>query len=406
MEGFHFLAHLAAQGFGGVLADDMGLGKTVQTLAWLLPLRGPAEARPPRSRGRQRVDSSAAHKNSTTPQPFRALVICPKSVVHGWLAETARFAPALPVAAFTPALAEGKNPAGPELLVANYTQLRLHAAWFAAVAWDAVVLDEGQFIKNPTSQAAVAARALPARHRLILTGTPIENRLADLWSLFAFAQPGLLGAQAAFKRQFPADDPAALARLHRRVRHFLLRRTKAQAAPDLPPRTEDEIVVELEPAQRKLYDAELKRARAQLLGIETARALDQVRFNVLASLLRLRQICCHPALVDPAHAELPSAKLDALLERLGDLRDEGHQVLVFSQFVELLELIRARLVAADIGHLILTGATENRAELVDEFSARQDEDRFPPLAEGRRLRPQPHRRELRHPLRPVVESRR
>ncbi|MBI5771820.1 MAG: DEAD/DEAH box helicase [Verrucomicrobia bacterium] len=358
VEGFHFLAHLAAQGFGGVLADDMGLGKTVQTLAWLLHLRATS------SRERERVDS-----------PFRALVVCPKSVTHGWLAETARFAPALTAAAFTPALAAAKPPSPSsnlpspitDLLVANYTQLRLAADWFQSIAWDAVVLDEGQFIKNPTSQGAAAARALPARHRLVLTGTPVENRLTDLWSLFAFAQPGLLGTQPAFKRQYPADDAAALARLRRRSHHFLLRRTKAQAAPDLPPRTEDDLVVELEPAQRKLYDAELKRARATLLGIETDRALDQVRFNILASLLRLRQICCHPALIDPAHADTPSAKLDALLERLEELKEEGHQVLVFSQFVEMLELIRARLAAAEIGHLILTGATENRAALVDTF---------------------------------------
>ena len=229
------------------------------------------------------------------------------------------------------------------------------------------MLDEGQFIKNPTSQVAAVARALPGRHRLVLTGTPIENRLTDLWSIFAFAQPGLLGTQAAFRRQYPEDDPAAHARLHRRVHHFLLRRTKAQAAPDLPPRTEDELVVELEGGQRKLYDAELKRARAQLLGVATDRALDSVRFNILASLLRLRQICCHPALIDPAHRELPSAKLEALLERLEETRDEGHQVLAFSQFVGMLEIIRVRLATAGIGYLMLTGQTENRAELVDEF---------------------------------------
>ncbi len=347
LEGFHFLTHLAAQGFGGVLADDMGLGKTVQTLAWLLH-----EADTARTSGKK----------------FRALVICPKSVTHGWLTESARFTPALTAVAFTPELATSQlSDLSAQLLVANYTQLRINAAWFQSAAWDVAVLDEGQFIKNPTSQAAAAARGLPARHRLVLTGTPIENRLTDLWSLFAFAQPGLLGAQAAFRRQYDEQEPAALSRLHRRVHHFLLRRTKAEAAPDLPPRTEDEIIVELEPGQRKLYDAELKRARAQLLGIETARALDQVRFNILASLLRLRQICCHPALVDPAHAHLPSAKLDALLERLEELHEEGHQVLVFSQFVEMLELIRARLVAAEIGHLMLTGKTENRAELVDTF---------------------------------------
>lgn len=348
-EGYQFLAHLSALGFGGILADDMGLGKTVQTLAWLQHLAGqprPADA-----------------------PPFRALIVCPKSVTHGWLAETARFTPDLGIAAFN---TDGRSAAAavakaPHLLVANYTQLRLHAAAFRAQPWDAVVLDEGQFIKNPGSQVAVSARSLRAKHRLVLTGTPIENRLADLWSLFAFAQPGLLGDQPSFRRQYNEADPQALARLHRRVRHFLLRRTKAQAAPDLPPRTEDEIIVELEGEQRRLYDAELKRARAHLLGVETSKALDAVRFHVLASLLRLRQICCHPALVDPAHAELPSAKLEALLERVEELAEEGHQVLVFSQFVGMLEIIRDRLAAAGIGHLILTGATENRQDLVNTF---------------------------------------
>ncbi|CAM3133346.1 DEAD/DEAH box helicase [Rariglobus hedericola] len=332
----------------------MGLGKTVQTLAWLLHLSA-------RSRERQRVDADV--------QPFRALIVCPKSVTHGWLAETARFAPDLGIAAFN---TDGKSATaavtkGPQLLVANYTQLRLHAAAFRAQAWDVVVLDEGQFIKNPGSQVAVSARSLRAKHRVVLTGTPIENRLADLWSLFAFAQPGLLGDQATFRRQYNETDPQALARLHRRVRHFLLRRTKAQAAPDLPSRTEDEIIVELEGEQRRLYDAELKRARSHLLGVETTKALDAVRFHVLASLLRLRQICCHPALVDPVHAELPSAKLEALLERVEELAEEGHQVLVFSQFVGMLEIIRDRLVGAGIGHLMLTGATENRSDLVNTF---------------------------------------
>ncbi|HVU34442.1 MAG TPA: DEAD/DEAH box helicase [Opitutaceae bacterium] len=345
-EGFHFLAHLSKQGFGGVLADDMGLGKTVQTLAWLLHLASGAKRR----------------------RKLRVLVVCPKSVTHGWLAETARFAPALDAVAFEPGLAEHPvERIKATLLVANYTQLRRHAGWFQSTEWDAAILDEAQFIKNPTSQIATAARALRTTHRLALTGTPVENRLTDLWSLFAFAQPGLLGPAAGFRRHYDDKDPAALARLHRRVRHFMLRRTKAQAAPDLPPRTEDDLTIDLEPAQRKLYDAELKRARQQLLGIDSDRALDAVRFNVLASLLRLRQICCHPALVDPAHAQLPSAKLDALVERLEELRDEGHQVLVFSQFVEMLELIRGRLASAGVGHLMLTGATEDRAGLVAKF---------------------------------------
>jgi SNF2 family DNA or RNA helicase len=346
-EGFHFLAQLSANRLGGVLADDMGLGKTVQALTWLLHL-------------------ASGGKGGLA--KFRALIVCPKSVTHGWLAETKRFASSLKAQAFSPELTEKRPKAiKTQLLVVNYTQLRLHAEWFASGDWDAVILDEGQFIKNPGSQVAAAARGLQATHRLVLTGTPIENRLTDLWSIFAFAQPGLLGSQTAFGRQYPEKDVAAVARLHRRVCHFLLRRTKAQAAPDLPPRTEDEIVVELEPAQRKLYDAELKRARRQLLGLENDRALDKVRFNILASLLRLRQICCHPTLVDSAHAEMPSAKLEALIERLEELRDEGHQVLVFSQFVQMLDCIRERLAAAEIGHLMLTGATEDRAALVETF---------------------------------------
>jgi superfamily II DNA or RNA helicase len=353
LEGFHFLTHLSALGFGGVLADDMGLGKTVQALAWLLHLA-----------------ETAAANSARAGSPFRALIICPKSVIHGWLSETERFAPTLAALAFDPGNLDraslGQNGRA-TLLVANYAQLRIQPEWFQSQTWDAVVLDEAQFIKNPNSATALAARALKTPYRIALTGTPIENRLLDLWSLFTFAQPGLLGTQASFRRQYPAEDDAAAARLRRRVRHFLLRRTKAQVAPELPLRTEDEILVDLEGEQRRLYEAELKRARAQLLGIETDRALDGVRFNVLASLLRLRQICCHPALIGGGNPDMPSAKLDALLERLEELRDEGQQVLVFSQFVSLLELIQARLASAGIAHLMITGQTDNRAELVAQF---------------------------------------
>ena len=379
LDGFRWMQFLARHGLHGILADDMGLGKTVQTLAWLLHLMETANVRNTNMAGSPPSETTHPNVRITNirpegARPFRGLVVCPKSVTHGWLTETARFAPGLQIAAFDPvnprAVADAIEAPGqtaPRLLVANYAQLRLHATAFRGAEWDAVVLDEGQFIKNPGSQVAVVARSLRARHRLVLTGTPIENRLTDLWSLFAFAQPGLLGDQPGFRRQYPEADPAALARLHRRVQHFLLRRTKAQAAPDLPTRTEDDIIVDLEGEQRALYDAELKRARAHLMGVKTPGELGAVRFHVLASLLRLRQICCHPALVDPAHAALPSAKLDALLERIEELADEGHQVLVFSQFTGMLEIIRTRLAAANIGHLILTGATENRAELVDRF---------------------------------------
>ena len=347
-EGFEFLAFLSANQLGGILADDMGLGKTVQTLAWLLWL---AEHQP-------------------ADKPLRVLVVCPKSVVGNWEAETIKFAPSLATVRYSPGISTADLAVKTPLLVlANYTQLRLKADFFQAQSWHVAVLDEGQFIKTPTSQVAQVARELRANHRVILTGTPIENRLLDLWSLFAFALPGLLGTQAAFKRQYSQDNPQALSRLRSRVRHFLLRRTKSQVAADLPPRTEEDVHVELEGTQRKLYDAELKRARAILLKVETSRELDKARFNILASLLRLRQICCHPALIDATQGATPSAKLDALMEMLDELRDEGHQVLVFSQFVTMLELIREKLVAAEIGHLMLTGQTENRDELVRQFQS-------------------------------------
>jgi superfamily II DNA or RNA helicase len=349
-EGFEFLAFLSANRLGGVLADDMGLGKTLQALTWLLWLAG---RQPPAA-------------------PLRALVVCPKSVVGIWEAETARFAPALAVERFDPAETEAriaKLGTRPLLVAANYTQLRLNAEFFHGQPWHAVILDEAQFIKNPTSKVAQIARELPGEHRVVLTGTPIENRLLDLWSLFAFALPGLLGSQTVFKRHYDQENPLALARLRTRVRHFLLRRTKNQVASDLPPRTEEDVLVELEGEQARLYQAELKRARAQLLQVNTPRQLDRARFNILASLMRLRQICCHPALVDAAQGGASSAKLDELMDRVSELRAEGHQVLVFSQFVEMLHLIGNRLTTAGIEHLLLTGQTENRDALVAQFQA-------------------------------------
>jgi superfamily II DNA or RNA helicase len=361
-EGFHFLAHLSANGLGGVLADDMGLGKTVQALAWLLHL---AAARPER--------------------PLRALVVCPKSVAPNWEIETRRFAPSLTTAP----LVGQTVPAKAHLVVANYTQLRLAAKALGAETWDAVILDEGQNIKNPQSQTAQTARNLRATHRIALTGTPIENRALDLWSLFAFAMPGLLGTQAAFKRTFnDKTDPGARTRLARRVKHFLLRRTKAQVATDLPPRIEEDLFVELESAQRQLYDAELKRARALLLGVQNEREFGTQRFNILQSLLRLRQICCDPRLVgfeagkarrttaSADRATTGSAKLNALLDTLAPLIEEGHRVLVFSQFVTLLELVSAELKTRGIAHLTLTGQTENRQALVDRFQSEEGEPVF------------------------------
>src|SRR5205814_5552595 len=222
-----------------------------------------------------------------------------------------------------------------DLHVLNYSQLRLLGESLAPVRWRVVILDEGQYIKNPNSQTAQVARSLRAQHRLVLSGTPIENRLLDLWSLMAFTMPGVLGSRAQFARLYDAKgDPFARRRLSARVRPFLLRRAKSQVAKDLPDRTEEDLFCEIEGEQKTLYRAELKRAQQLLLRIQTQKELAQQQFHFLTSLLRLRQICCHPRLVQ-SESIAPSAKTEALLELLEPLMEEGQKVLVFSQFVQL-----------------------------------------------------------------------
>jgi superfamily II DNA or RNA helicase len=373
LEGFHFLAYLTANRFGGVLADDMGLGKTLQTLAWIAWLRSEQKVTDP------------------------ILVICPKSVQDNWRSEAARFYPSLRCEVWTRATAGKTGLKGDaDLLIIHYPQLRIHEELLSKVHWGAVILDEAQAIKNPTSQSAKAACSLSAQHRLALTGTPIENRLLDLWSIFAFAMPGVLGSRAAFTRDFDGkEDPLARRRLAARTRPFLLRRTKTEVAKDLPDRVEDDLVIEMEGTQAALYQAELKRARAQLLKAETSQQLDKLRFNILTSLLRLRQICCHPRLLglEPEAAvpvgkktkkkasaappvTVESAKVNALMELLEQLTEEGQKVLVFSQFVEMLSLIEEEIKVRDWHSFKLTGQTEDRGALVKAFQSHEGPSTF------------------------------
>jgi hypothetical protein len=350
LEGFHFLAYLHTNRFGGILADDMGLGKTLQALAWLVWLR------------EQRLGAAPAADLPT-------LVVCPKSVMDNWHAEAARFTPGLKVRVWRAnELSDFKEKLGSaDLHVLNYNQLRSAGERLISAHWLAVILDEGQYIKNPTSQTAQVARALRCEHRLVLSGTPIENRLLDLWSLMAFAMPGILGNRAQFARLFDAkNDPFARRRLASRVRPFVLRRTKAQVAKDLPDRSEEDLFCEIEGEQKTLYRAELKRAQQLLLGIQTQKELAQHQFNFLTSLLRLRQICCHPRLLKEG-SKAPSAKTEALLEQLEPLMEEGQKVLVFSQFVEMLDLLHPELQQRSWPVFYLAGSTENRGELVKKF---------------------------------------
>jgi len=378
-DGYHFLAYLTANRFGGVLADDMGLGKTLQTLAWIAWLRESGTGVPP-----VRIIPpvlSEAKEISNPPEPNRqdacattlpSLVVCPKSVTDNWRAEAERFYPNLRVRIWRGEPAEELSAAreSADLIVINYAQLRSLSPAIANAQWQAAILDEAQYIKNPDSQTAQAARALKADHRLALTGTPIENRLLDLWSIMGFAMPGALGNRAHFQRRFDAkDDPLARRRLAARVRPFLLRRTKSQVAKDLPDRVEEDLLCEMEGEQKTLYRAELKRARQIILGLQSNQQLNDERFNILTSLLRLRQICCHPALVDVKLREAESAKLAALEDLLEPLMEEGHKVLVFSQFVTMLDLLRETVKQREWPHFYLAGDTENRGDLVREFQS-------------------------------------
>jgi len=358
-EGFHFLVYLAANGFGGVLADDMGLGKTLQSLSWIAWLR----------------EEAALKLGKKVKKLPPTLVVCPKSVLDVWGEECKRFLPDLKVELLRNRedLDMKRVEQEVDLLVINYAQLRNAIEELEKTEFLAAVLDEGQQIKNPDSKAAKAAGRLVSQHRLVLSGTPIENRLLDVWSLMNFAMPGVLGNRKYFRERFDLrKDGGAHLRLSSRLRPFLLRRTKLQVATDLPPRTEEEIPCEMGETQRALYNAELEKAREMLLGVEDSKGLAKARFNVLSSLLRLRQICCHPTLVADGDESMESAKMEALFYHLDQLREEGHKVLVFSQFTTMLDLIRARLEEDDRPYHLLTGKTENRSEVVRNFQSSSD----------------------------------
>jgi superfamily II DNA or RNA helicase len=348
-DGLGWLHFLRRFGFGGCLADDMGLGKTVMVLALL-------EAR--------RV------QGATKP----SLVVVPRSLVFNWRQEAARFAPALTVLDHTGAgrRVEGEHFARHAVVLTTYGTLRRDALRFKDVEFDYVVLDEAQAIKNPGTDAAKAARLLRGDHRLALSGTPVENHLGELWSLFEFLNPGMLGAAGLLGLDGAAGrspDEATRGLLARALRPFILRRTKGQVAPELPPRTEQTVYCALEPAQRRLYDELREHYRRILLGRVDALGLGRSKLVVLEALLRLRQAACHPGLIDRGRADEPAGKLDVLLPRLRELHAEGHKALVFSQFTSFLRIVRERLDREGLRYEYLDGATRDRAARVAHFQA-------------------------------------
>ena len=352
-EGFEFLCHLTESGLGGILADDMGLGKTLQTLTWLTWLRERS--------GRDRKP---------------ALVICPASVLHNWRRETERFTPHLKVLVLQSGAARHnlrKQIPQHDLIVINYALLRRDLEALKQFHFSAVILDEAQFIKNPAAQVTISVKQLKSDHRLCLTGTPLENRLLDLWSIADFIQPGYLGTQEKFIEVYEprgtgeeavTGQRIARRRLSAKLRPLMIRRLKQQVAKDLPERIEVRQDCELGEDQRKLYLAELRRSREQIQQAVAQQGVAKSRMHVLAALTRLRQICCHPQLVG---SDTASGKTDTLFELLEPLLAQGHKVLVFSQFVQMLKLLETECGLRQIPIHVLTGMTKERQEVVQAF---------------------------------------
>ena len=335
--------------FGGCLADDMGLGKTVMVLALLESRR---QANPKGQRA-------------------ASIVVVPRSLVFNWRDEAARFAPKLKVVDYTGTLRDPSAIQRADLVLTTYGTLRRDAAALHAIEFDYAILDEAQAIKNATTASAKAARLLRARHRLALSGTPIENHLGELWSLFEFLNPGLLGSAKAFQRASSGRTRGDenLEWLSRAVRPFILRRTKEQVAPELPRRTEQTLQCELEGAQRRHYDELRAHYRETLLARIARDGVNRSKMQILEALLRLRQAACHSGLIDRARAHESSAKFDVLIPRLLEVIAEGHKALVFSQFTSLLALLRPRLAALGVTYEYLDGRTRDRAARVDRFQS-------------------------------------
>ena len=356
--GFQWLAFLWRHGLGGILADDMGLGKTLQTLALL------AHARPC---GPRRAADSVPEN------PF--LIVAPTSVLANWAAEARRFTPDLKVVTIGDTLARRGVAlesviAGADAVVTSYTLLRLDFESYGALPWAGLVLDEAQYVKNYHSKAHACARKVAAPFKVAITGTPMENNLMELWSLLSITAPGLFPNPERFKEYYarPIERGAnteLLGQLRRRIRPLIMRRTKEQVAADLPEKQEQILEVDLHPRHRRLYQTHLQRERQKVLGL--LGDVNHNRFTILRSLTLLRQLALHAALVDDEHGDVPSAKIDSLLEQLEDVVGGGHRALVFSQFTRFLRMVRGRLEAAGVPCCYLDGSTVNRPAVISGF---------------------------------------
>lgn len=347
--GYDWLHFLREYKFGGCLADDMGLGKTVQMLAFLQSLKERGAAKLPH------------------------LLVVPRSLIFNWQREAAKFTPELEILDYSGAnrTADPNDFVDYDVILTTYGVLLREIEKLSNYEFDTAILDEAQAIKNPVSESAKAARLVGARNRLTMTGTPVENNTLELWSQFAFLNPGLLGNLDYFRAEFAAPiergaDEASASFLRKMVYPFILRRTKDQVATDLPPKTERVIYCEMDAAQRKLYNQKRDFYRAKILKLIEEEGFDKSRMYVLEGLLRLRQICNHPKLLEKTYKGT-SAKFDLLLETLKTLRAENHKALVFSQFVQMLKLVETEMKREKMPFAYLDGKTKNRQAKVDEF---------------------------------------
>lgn len=355
-DGYAWLSFLVEHGVGGVLADDMGLGKTLQVLTMIAERRAAAPDAPP------------------------FLVVAPTSVVGNWADEAAKFVPSLRVT--TVAATSLKDPArvarsaaASDVVVTSYALLRLDAPAYLDLTWSALLLDEAQFVKNPQSQTHRVAAEVRAPVKIAVTGTPLENGLADLWALFSIVTPGLLSSWTRFGDDYvkPLASPELQGaarkeltdRLRRRIRPLMLRRTKESVAADLPEKVEQVVRVTLDPAHRELYETTLNRERLKVLNLVDD--LDRNRMIVFRSLTLLRMLALSPALVSGDHDDVPSAKLDLLLDELEQLAAEGRRALVFSQFTSFLRMVSDALDARGVAYEYLDGSTRRRGAVIDRF---------------------------------------
>jgi superfamily II DNA or RNA helicase len=385
-QGVAWLGFLRENGFGGILADEMGLGKTLQTLAFLNTLRS-AECG---MRSETAVTSAATpHSALRTPH----LIVCPTSLVFNWVAEAKKFTPELKVLALhgPHRHARFKQIQAHDIVVTSYALIRRDAERYRELEFDTVALDEAQHIKNRQTQNAQAVKAIRARQRIVLTGTPLENSVLDLWSIFDFLMPGYLGTAKDFRERYELPiakekDAKAQTRLARRLRPFMLRRLKKEVASDLPAKLEQVSFCDLTPDQRSVYQQVIEASRKEVLAAVGAQGVAKSRMVVLTALLRLRQVCCdlrllklekqndgmiesaNDAKINPAlHPLSSSGKLDMFGELLEEVIDGGHRLLVFSQFVGMLTLLKEKLTAEGIEFCYLDGSTTDRAGVVERF---------------------------------------